>query len=146
MEIREGLTFDDVLLQPRASNILPADADLKTRLTREITINVPLVSAAMDTVTEARMASAMAQAGGEGTAAHDIAGQIGEIKHTGMTLDQQGLGHDGPRWVGLLGFFPAPTGKWRGRSPGRWGHSRRLRRNAERPDKRHPGEGRDPAW
>ena len=58
MEIREGLTFDDVLLQPKASNILPADASLKTRLTREIMINVPLVSAAMDTVTEASLAIA----------------------------------------------------------------------------------------
>jgi len=66
MEIREGLTFDDVLLQPKASNILPADASLKTRLTREITINVPLVSAAMDTVTEASLAIAMAQTGGIG--------------------------------------------------------------------------------
>ena len=66
MEIREGLTFDDVLLQPRASDILPAQADLKTRLTREISINVPLISAAMDTVTEAPLAIVMAQTGGIG--------------------------------------------------------------------------------
>jgi len=64
MEIREGLTFDDVLLQPQASDILPADAILKTRLTRKININVPLISAAMDTVTEATLAIAMAQTGG----------------------------------------------------------------------------------
>ncbi len=66
MEIREGLTFDDVLLQPRASNILPADANLQTRLTRKIMINVPLISAAMDTVTEAGLAIVMAQMGGIG--------------------------------------------------------------------------------
>ena len=66
MEIREGLTFDDVLLQPRASDILPAQASLQTRLTRGININVPLISAAMDTVTEARLAIVMAQTGGIG--------------------------------------------------------------------------------
>jgi len=66
MEIREGLTFDDVLLQPRASKILPTDADLATRLTKKVSLNIPLVSAAMDTVTEAPLAIAMAQAGGLG--------------------------------------------------------------------------------
>ena len=66
LNIREGLTFDDVLLQPRDSDILPAQADLKTRLTRDIDLNVPLISAAMDTVTEARLAIVMAQTGGIG--------------------------------------------------------------------------------
>ena len=66
MEIREGLTFDDVLLQPRASEILPGDAELATRLTKKVSLNIPLVSAAMDTVTEAPLAIAMAQAGGLG--------------------------------------------------------------------------------
>lgn len=66
MEIREGLTFDDVLLQPGASEIIPADADVRTRATREVGLNIPILSAAMDTVTEAPLAIAMAQAGGLG--------------------------------------------------------------------------------
>ncbi len=77
MEIREGLTFDDVLLQPRASDILPADASLVTRLTRGININVPLISAAMDTVTEARLAIVMAQMGGIG------------VIHRNLTVEEQ---------------------------------------------------------
>jgi IMP dehydrogenase len=65
-EIPEGLTFDDVLLLPGASDFMPKDADVKTALTRTLQLNVPLVSAAMDTVTEARTAITMAQAGGIG--------------------------------------------------------------------------------
>ena len=66
MQIREALTFDDVLLVPAASSVLPNTADTRTRVTREIALNIPLLSSAMDTVTEARMAIAMAQAGGMG--------------------------------------------------------------------------------
>ena len=66
MEIREGLTFDDVLLEPGASGVMPAQADTTTRLTRGVALNIPLISSAMDTVTEARLAIAMAQAGGMG--------------------------------------------------------------------------------
>ncbi len=66
MEIREALTFDDVLLVPAASEIMPANADVRTRVTRTIELNIPLLSSAMDTVTEAAMAIAMAQAGGIG--------------------------------------------------------------------------------
>lgn len=66
MEIREGLTFDDVLLEPGPSEVMPTEVGTSTRFTRDIKLNIPLVSAAMDTVTEARLAIAMAQAGGMG--------------------------------------------------------------------------------
>ncbi len=66
MEIREALTFDDVLLVPGASTVMPSTADTRTKVTRDIAMNIPLLSSAMDTVTEARMAIAMAQAGGLG--------------------------------------------------------------------------------
>ena len=64
--VEEALTFDDVLLVPAHSTVLPREVELKTRLTREITLNIPLLSAAMDTVTEARLAIALAQEGGIG--------------------------------------------------------------------------------
>ena len=77
MEIREGLTFDDVLLEPGPSEVMPADADTSTRLTRDIKLNIPLASSAMDTVTEARLAIAMAQMGGLG------------VLHRNLTVEQQ---------------------------------------------------------
>ncbi|MFN3232624.1 MAG: IMP dehydrogenase [Alphaproteobacteria bacterium] len=77
MEIREALTFDDVLLVPQASSVLPAQVDTHTRLTNTIELGIPLLSAAMDTVTESRLAIAMAQAGGMG------------ILHRNMTVEQQ---------------------------------------------------------
>src|SRR5215469_1292574 len=66
MEIRQALTFDDVMLVPAASGVLPGETDTRTRLTREIELGIPLVSAAMDTVTESSLAIALAQAGGIG--------------------------------------------------------------------------------
>ena len=82
MEVREALTFDDVLLVPGASDVLPATADTRTRLTATISLNIPLISAAMDTVTEARMAIAMAQAGGIGVIHRnlDVATQAAEVQ------------------------------------------------------------------
>ncbi|MEZ5883803.1 MAG: IMP dehydrogenase [Paracoccaceae bacterium] len=77
MQIREALTFDDVLLVPAASSVLPSEADVSTHVTRSIRMNIPLLSSAMDTVTEARMAIAMAQAGGMG------------VIHRNLTVDQQ---------------------------------------------------------
>ena len=65
-KIIEGLTFDDVLLRPGRSEVLPSDVDVSTRLTRTIRLNMPIIASAMDTVTEARMAIAMAQNGGLG--------------------------------------------------------------------------------
>ncbi len=65
--VKEGLTFDDVLLVPAKSDVLPADVSLKTRLTNKLTLNIPVLSAAMDTVTEANLAIAIAREGGAGT-------------------------------------------------------------------------------
>ena len=64
--VQEGLTFDDVLLIPSASDVLPSQVDLTTRLTDEVRLNIPLMSAAMDTVTESKLAIAIAREGGIG--------------------------------------------------------------------------------
>ncbi len=77
MQIREALTFDDVLLVPAESTVLPSDADTRTKVTKSIHLNIPLLSSAMDTVTEARMAIAMAQAGGMG------------VLHRNLSVDEQ---------------------------------------------------------
>ena len=66
MKVREAITFDDVLLEPSESDVLPSETNVKTKITKNIDLNIPLASAAMDTVTESKMAIAMAQAGGIG--------------------------------------------------------------------------------
>jgi len=94
IHIREGLTFDDVLLQPGSSSVLPKDVDLRTQLTREIWLNVPLVSAAMDTVTEHGTAICMAQNGGIGILHRNLppaaqAAEVDKVKRSesGMIVD-----------------------------------------------------------
>ncbi len=77
MQFREAYTFDDVLLEPAASSVLPTEVETRTRITRSIELGIPLISAAMDTVTESKMAIAMAQAGGIG------------VLHKNMTIEEQ---------------------------------------------------------
>src|SRR3546814_15447454 len=77
MQLRQALTFDDVLLEPAESAVLPSQTDTRTRLTRSIELGIPLVSSAMDTVTEGRLAIALAQAGGIG------------VIHKNLTIEQQ---------------------------------------------------------
>ena len=91
---REALTFDDVLIKPGLSESMPADVDVRTRLTREIALNIPIVASAMDTVTEVQMAIAMAQAGGIGVIHRNLdpeeqAAQVRQVKkfESGMVVN-----------------------------------------------------------
>jgi IMP dehydrogenase len=91
---REALTFDDVLLKPGLSDVLPSEVDIRSRLTRDISVNIPIVASAMDTVTEAKMAIAMAQAGGIGVIHRNLepddqAGQVRQVKkfESGMVVN-----------------------------------------------------------
>jgi IMP dehydrogenase len=99
--IREAFTFDDVLLKPGLSDILPSDADVRTHLTRAIPLNVPIIASAMDTVTEAAMAIAMAQAGGIGVIHRNFEGdgqaaQVRQVKkfESGMVVNPLTIGPD----------------------------------------------------
>jgi IMP dehydrogenase len=99
--IREAFTFDDVLLKPGLSDILPSDADIRTHLTRAIPLNIPIIASAMDTVTEAGMAIAMAQAGGIGVIHRNFdsdgqAAQVRQVKkfESGMVVNPLTIGPD----------------------------------------------------
>ncbi|MEM7443823.1 MAG: IMP dehydrogenase [Pseudomonadota bacterium] len=103
MEIRTALTFDDVLLKPLSSNVLPADTDTSTRLTKSISLGIPLISAAMDTVTESNLAIAMAQSGGLGVVHRnlDIDRQAEEVRRvkrfeSGMVVNPITIRPDAP--------------------------------------------------
>jgi IMP dehydrogenase len=101
MEIREGLTFDDVLLEPGPSDVMPGQVITATRFTQAISLNIPIVSAAMDTVTESRLAIAMAQAGGLGILHRNLtvleqADQVREVKRyeSGMVINPMTINPD----------------------------------------------------
>ena len=92
--LREALTFDDVLLQPGLSELMPSETDLRTQITREIVLNIPIIASAMDTVTESKMAIAMAQAGGLGVIHRNLdplaqAAQVRQVKkfESGMVVN-----------------------------------------------------------
>src|SRR5665213_1577438 len=94
INIEESLTFDDVLIVPKYSEILPRDVNVQTRLTKNITLNIPIISAAMDTVTESRLAIAIAQNGGLGIIHKNmpLATQVAKVKkvkrsQNGIILD-----------------------------------------------------------
>src|SRR5271167_4056615 len=99
--IREAFTFDDVLLKPGLSDVLPSEVDIRSHVTRAIPLNIPIIASAMDTVTEARMAIAMAQAGGIGVIHRnfDIDGQAAQVRQvkkyeSGMVVNPLTIGPD----------------------------------------------------
>lgn len=99
--VKEGLTYDDVLLVPNFSQVLPSDTNLKTKLTKNITLNIPMISAAMDTVTEAKLAISLARQGGIGIihknmSIEEQAHEVEKVKksESGMILDPVTLGPD----------------------------------------------------
>src|SRR5687767_8020610 len=100
--LRDALTFDDVLLQPGLSDVLPSQTDVRSRITRSIALNIPIAASAMDTVTEAHMAIAMAQAGGIGVLHRNLepeeqAAQVRQVKkfESGMIVNPVTIAPDG---------------------------------------------------
>ena len=131
-----GLTFDDVLLQPNESDVIPSEAVTRSRVSRNIEVNIPLVSSAMDTVTEARMAIAMARQGGLGVlhrnlSIEDQAQQVDLVKRSesGMIAQPITIGPDAT--IGEADALCAPVpdlrraGGRRRRRPGRHRHQPR---------------------
>ncbi|MFG0256849.1 MAG: IMP dehydrogenase [Phycisphaerales bacterium JB043] len=132
--VEQGITFDDVLLLPRRSGILPSEADLRTRLTRNIILNIPLVSAPMDTVTEASLAIALAQEGGIGIIHKNLdpevqAGEVEKVKRSasGVITDPVTLGptqtvgdaYQAMRQFGVSGFPVVEGGETGSRNKGK---------------------------
>ena len=149
--IREAYTFDDVLLKPGLSDILPSEADIRSHVTRAIPLNIPIIASAMDTVTEARMAIAMAQAGGVGVIHRNFdpegqAAQVRQVKKykSGMVVNPLTIGPDAMLSDALAlmkdhGFsgIPVVTGASKdvARQAGRHSHQPR-RPLCDRPDAR----------
>ena len=94
MEIREGLAFDDVLLVPKASEVVPSGVATFSRVTKSITLNIPLLSSAMDTVTETKMAIAMAQAGGMGVIHRNISREEQALAVKAVKRFESGIVHN----------------------------------------------------
>src|SRR5580698_5853036 len=97
--LREAFTFDDVLLKPGLSDVLPSEVDIRSRITRGVALNMPIIASAMDTVTEAAMAIAMAQAGGIGVIHRNLdpelqAGLVRRVKkfESGMVVNPVTIG------------------------------------------------------
>ena len=145
---REALAFDDVLLAPGYSTVLPAEADVRTRLTRSIALNLPIISAAMDTVTEARLAIAMAQAGGIGVIHRNLtpgrAGRAGppgqevRIRHGRQSGDHR-PGRDACRCAGADGavrHLRHSGGRERRQRPAGWSASSPTATSASPPIRR----------
>ena len=110
--IREAYTFDDVLLKPGLSDILPSEADIRSRVTRAIPLNIPIIASAMDTVTEARMAIAMAQAGGIGVIHRNFdadgqAAQVRQVKkyESGMVVNPLTIAPDATLADAIMGIL-----------------------------------------
>src|SRR5213083_2304387 len=129
--LREALTFDDVLLKPGLSELLPSDADIRSRITRDIPLNIPIVASAMDTVTEAKMAIAMAQAGGLGVIHRNLepeeqAAQVRQVKkfESGMvvnpvTIHPHATLSDARTLMTEHGISGIPVVEGNGKGPGR---------------------------